>query len=212
MQSQTVQSPAVVLYVIQGLLLALAVLFGMVAARAVHRPMPWRFWFWPAETLSGAGLFAGVLLVTPVRAAPVALGVAAGLGVVFGALTGASAGLFAAGGRLVLRRTGVSQFLLATSYALLAAAGWFAPKPFISAALCAAALATGLVAGDDVSRALKGAFWSRKVRRIAMAPPYQPEAVASEVPATHATPGSSPLDARPEWARRLADDIERPKS
>jgi hypothetical protein len=207
MQMTQVQSPVVILYAIQGMFFVLVLLFAAMAARAVRRAMPWRFWFWPMEAAVGAGLFAAVWILTGVRASQVFLAISAGVGAAFGLFPGLAGRPFASGGRLVLKRTGLSWFLLATSYGLAALAAWFLPKPFVSASLAIVAWATGGLLGDDIGRFLKGAYWSRVVRKVPMAPRYVPEEARPPIPSTPAMPGSAPLDMRPAWAQTMARDM-----
>lgn len=207
MQMTQVQSPVVVLYAIQGMFFVLAVLFAAMAARAVRRAMPWRFWFWPLEAAIGVGLFAAVWILAGVRASQTFLAIAAGVGAVFGLFPGLAGRPFASAGRLVLKRTGLSWFLLGTSYGLAALMAWLAPKPFISASLVVVAWCTGGLVGDDIGRFLTGALWTRAVARIPMAPRYVPEEARPPIPSTPAMPGSAPLDMRPAWAQTMARDM-----
>lgn len=207
MQMTQVQSPVIVLYAIQGMFFVLVLLFAAMAARAVRRAMPWRFWFWPLEASVGVGLFAGVWILAGVRASQPFLAIAAGAGAAFGLFPGLAGRPFASAGRLVLKRTGLSWFLLACSYGLAALTAWLLPKPFISTALVVVAWATGGLLGDDIGRLLKGFYWSGVVRRVPMAPRYEPEEARPPIPSTPAMPGSAPLDMRPAWAQTMARDM-----
>lgn len=211
------QSPAVVLYAIEGLVLLLLFAFAALGARAVRRPMPWRHWFPVLEILLAGGLFAGVWVVTGIRAAMAALYIAACVGAIVGAIPAAAAKPFAAARRLVLARSGLSWFFVIFAYGLLGASAFFAPKPFMSAALVMVATANGALAGDLVVRTARGIRWSRTVGAIPMAPPYVsaptgglPTGADAAVAGEGAASAAGPLAVRPGWARSLAEDIAMP--
>lgn len=174
-QNTALLSAAAILDVIEALILVIVLILGSMAAGAARRSAPFRVWTWPLEAAAAVGSLWGLWVLTWIRAAPAYLAtcvaIGAALGVVAGLLMSTT---WAAAGRLVLRRSGGSLVFLAFAYALVAAAAWWTLKPFMSAALGVAFLATGLLLADDATRLVKGVVWSAKIRSIPMAPPYEP--------------------------------------
>lgn len=195
--------PSVILYLIQGMIVLIAFVFAVVAAGAVRQPMPWRAWFWPMEGGLAVGLVAATYIVGAVVVAPVYLVATVAAGVPIGVLRGFIWRPYAAGGELVLRRSGFGWFLLIMSLALQSVAAWFLPKPFMSAALGGPFFFAGMLFASDVGRLVRGGIWAARVRGLPMAEAYIPPELWAEAEGAAAGPPS--LEHRPRWAQDLAD-------